>query len=223
MPYNPFYGIWQRRFIQFDQGVKETTQSVLWLQAETDFADVRQWPPEQLTEPLTPDRYRTMPWRQRFDVDLLGFAGTFTWDAVDDTQGTCTWHHGLAITPRQRPDTSHSTWLGPHDFLEQGTCEDDAGVTHTFLEHWQRIGAGPLQVWHPAAGTVRGIGLIAEDWAVVVQDGRSPHPQSNLDSFTGFSATAWQRRQGHWQPQFGTPQPSLEPAQVLNQWQRADP
>ena len=225
MAQNPFYGIWQRQFIQFDSGVKETAQWVLWLQAEMDFADVRQWPPRLLqplgTELLTPEHYRRLSWRQRFDVDLLGFAGTFTWSALDDTQGTCTWHHRLAITPRQRPDTSHYTWLSPHEFLEQGVCEDEVGMPHSFVEHWQRIGTGPLQVWHPAAGTGQGVGLVAADWAVVVEDGRSPQP--DLATFHGFAATAWQRRQGHWQPQFGTPQPSLEPDQVLSQWQRAEP
>lgn len=93
---NPFAGVWVRHFIQFPQGSRETTQSVLWIQAQSAFADVRSAPFKGM---LTPDRYQTMPWRQRFDTDLLGFVGSFTWQPSNESQGTCTWHHRLAITP----------------------------------------------------------------------------------------------------------------------------
>lgn len=200
MPPNPFLGAWQRRSIQFDQGPIETNQSVLWIQAETHFADVRSAP---FAGRLTPERYRAMDWRSRFDTDLLGFAGTFTWGADPPT---CTWHQHLTITPRQWADTSAYQWLGPDDFLEQGTCEDDAGNPHPFIEHWCRIHPGPVAVWHLDQGTLQGQAVVAGDWAVLVHQWREPGTPALQagETFSAFSATAWRHQQGTWQPQFGT-------------------
>ncbi|MGB3138528.1 MAG: hypothetical protein WBB18_17095 [Nodosilinea sp.] len=206
MPPNPFLGVWQRRSIQFDQGPVETSQSVLWIQAETHFADVRQVPFEGR---LTAERYRTMNWRSRFDTDLLGFAGTFTWLADPPT---CTWSQHLTLTPRQWADTSAYQWLGPEDFLEQGTCEDDAGNLHPFVEHWQRVHPGPVEVWHLGEG--QGQALRAGPWAVLVSQGKPRSvtnealPTAGLlkddAALAAFSATAWQHQNNAWQPLFGT-------------------
>ncbi|WP_035987877.1 hypothetical protein [Leptolyngbya sp. KIOST-1] len=205
MPPNPFLGVWQRRSIQFDQGPVETSQSVLWIQAETDFADVRSAP---FAGRLTPERYRSMDWRSRFDADLLGFAGTFSWT---EDPPTCTWHHRFALTPRQWPDTSRYQWLDADNFVEQGTCEDDGGKAHPFVEHWCRIHPGPVRGRHLNQEQRQGQALVAGDWAVVVHHwgARSEKsfqgdPLQDGETFSAFSATAWQCRQGTWQPQFGT-------------------
>ncbi|MGB3309017.1 MAG: hypothetical protein WBG32_18020 [Nodosilinea sp.] len=208
MPPNPFLGVWQRRSIQFDQGPIETTQSVLWIQAETHFADVRSAP---FKGQLTPERYRAMDWRSRFDADLLGFAGTFAWA---EQPLTCTWHHRFALTPRQRPDTSCYEWLDADTFLELGTCEDDGGKSHPFVEQWHRIHPGPVQVWQLDRGQLQGQALAAGAWAVVVHHWGarslsgaglpSASPLQAGETFAAFSATAWHCQQGTWQPQFGT-------------------
>ncbi|MBD2112798.1 MULTISPECIES: hypothetical protein [Cyanophyceae] len=224
MPSNPFLGVWQRRSIQFDQGPIETSQSVLWIQAETYFADVRSAP---FAGRLTPERYRAMDWRSRFDADLLGFAGTFSWT---ESPPICTWHHRLALTPRQWPDTSNYHWLGPDDFLEHGTCEDDEGGLHPFVEHWYRLHPGPVQVWRLERSDQQGQALRVGNWAVLVHQwrsrsvssgelqsvstresqsvssGESPTADSSLEAenFRAFSATAWEYRQGTWQALFGT-------------------
>ncbi|WP_017298952.1 hypothetical protein [Nodosilinea nodulosa] len=203
MPPNPFLGLWQRRSIQFDRSAADTSQAVLWIQAETHFADVRQVP---FGGPLTPDRYREMDWRSRFDADLLGFAGTFSWAADDATCGTCTWRHALALTPRLWPDTSRYEWLDADTFLERGTCADDDGTDHPFVEHWCRIHPGPVAVWSIAQGDLRGQALTAGDWAVVVHQWRpaSASPIRDRETLAAFSATAWRHKRGTWQPQFGT-------------------
>ncbi|MBD2030437.1 MULTISPECIES: hypothetical protein [Cyanophyceae] len=216
MPLNPFLGVWQRRSIQFDQGPIETSQSVLWIQAETYFADVRSAP---FAGRLTPERYRSMDWRSRFDADLLGFAGTFSWS---EAPPTCTWHHSLALTPRQWPDTSDYQWLGPDDFLEQGTCEDDEGGLHPFVEHWYRLHPGPVQVWRLERADQQGQALRVGNWAVLVHQwrsqgvsggesqsvspGESPttDPLREAESFGAFSATAWQYWDHTWHSLFGT-------------------
>ncbi|PSN76161.1 hypothetical protein C8B47_28750, partial [filamentous cyanobacterium CCP4] len=204
----PFLGVWQRRSIQFDEGPVETSQSVLWIQAETDFADVRSAP---FTGRLTPERYRAMDWRSRFDADLLGFAGTFTW--AEDPP-TCTWHHRLALTPRQWPDTSRYEWLNADNFLEHGTCEDDEGDSrsnpsrnrHPFVEHWHRLHSGPAQVWRLDRVEQQGQALRVDNWAVVVhQWNNSPIADPpGEDTWRAFSATAWEYRKGSWEILFGT-------------------
>ncbi len=203
MPLNPFLGVWQRRSIQFDQGPTDTRQSVLWIQAETYFADVRQSP---FTGQLTPERYAALDWRSRFDADLLGFAGTFSWQADDATHGTCTWHQTLSITSRLWADTSRHEWLDADNFLERGTWDDDDGNPHPFVEHWCRIHPGPVAVWHLDQGKLQGQAVAAGDWAVLVHQWREPsaNPLQNGETFSAFSATAWRRQQGTWQPQFGT-------------------
>ncbi|MBD1875644.1 hypothetical protein H6F75_19360 [Nodosilinea sp. FACHB-131] len=208
MPLNPFLGVWQRRSIQFDQGPIETSQSVLWIQAETYFADVRSAP---FAGRLTPERYRAMDWRSRFDADLLGFAGTFSWS---EAPPTCTWHHRLALTPRQWPDTSNYQWLGADEFLEQGTCEDDEGGLHPFVEHWHRLHPGPVQVWRLDQAEQQGQALRVGNWAVLVHQwrsrsvssGESPQadPLQEIDIFRAFSATAWEYRDATWRALFGT-------------------
>lgn len=200
MPLNPFLGVWQRRSIQFGQGPIETSQSVLWIQAETYFADVRSAP---FAGRLTPERYRGMDWRSRFDADLLGFAGTFSWS---EAPPTCTWHHRLALTPRQWPDTSNYQWLGPDEFLEQGTCEDAEGGLHSFVEHWHRLHPGLAQVWRLDRGAHQGQALMVGNWAVLVDQWRDPLTAAPFDgeTFRDFSATAWENREGTWQALFGT-------------------
>ncbi|MGG6240221.1 hypothetical protein ACQ4N7_16480, partial [Nodosilinea sp. AN01ver1] len=204
MPSNPFLGVWQRRSIQFDEGPVETSQSVLWMQAETHFADVRSAP---FAGRLTPERYRAMDWRSRFGADLLGFAGIFSWTGDPPT---CTWHHHFALTPRQWPDTSRYQWLDADNFLERGTCEDDAGSLRSFVEHWHRIHPGPVQVWRLERAEQRGQALRVGNWAVLVhQWGDSSRADSSArelkgESWIGFSATAWGHRQGNWQALFGT-------------------
>jgi hypothetical protein len=201
MPPNPFLGVWQRRSIQFDQGPVDTSQSVLWIQAETHFADVRSAP---FAGRLTPERYRAMDWRSRFDADLLGFCGTFTWA---EQPPTCTWHHRLALTPRQRPDTSRYQWLDADNFLEQGTCEDDEGQGHGFIEHWHRCHPGPVQGWRLDRAEDQGQALMAGGWAVLVHQWRDPptaDPLGDGEIFSAFSATAWEQRQGTWRSLFGT-------------------
>jgi hypothetical protein len=201
MPPNPFLGVWQRHSIQFDQGPIDTSQSVLWMQAETHFADVRSAP---FAGRLTPERYRAMDWRSRFAADLLGFAGTFSWS---EQPPTCTWHHRLALTPRQRPDTSRYQWLDADNFLEQGTCDDDEGNDHGFVEHWHRRHPGPVQVWRLDRSEHQGQALRAGGWAVLVHQWRDP-PTADLLAdgafFGAFSATAWQHREGTWRALFGT-------------------
>lgn len=203
MPLNPFIGVWQRQSIQFDPEPPETHQPVLWIQAETHFADVRRAP---FAGRLTPDRYRCMDWRQRFDADLLAFAGTFTWTPTDTHQGTCTWHHDLAITPRYRPDRSRYQWISADDFLEQGTCQDDNGKLHPFTEHWQRVHPGPVQIWDLAAEHGRGKILMAGAWAIVLQDGPplQTHPLPHADTLGQFAAAAWQQVDDTWQLLFST-------------------
>ncbi|MBE9140411.1 hypothetical protein IQ254_24955 [Nodosilinea sp. LEGE 07088] len=197
---NPFLGVWQRRSIQFDQGPIETSQSVLWIQGETFFADVRQ---SLFAGLLTPERYAALDWRSRFDADLLGFAGSFSWQEDD---ATCTWHQHLTLAPRLWSDTSGYEWLDSDTFLERGTWDDGNGEFHRFVEHWCRIHPGPVAVWHLNRGDLQGQALVAGAWAAMVHQWRSPsaNPLHDRETFAAFSATAWRHQQGTWQPLFGT-------------------
>ncbi len=196
-------GVWQRRWIQFEGSEKESTQRVWWIQAESTFADVRSAP---FGGPLTAEQYQTMTWRQRFDVDLLGFAGHFTWSASSGTQGICTWHHAIAITPRSRPDSSTFQWISPHDFLEQGICEDEQGHHRGFLEHWHRIYDGTVTVYHLRQSPYQGQALVGDSWAVMVyKQPETPLPCGKPHSIgENFSASAWQKGSGNWQLEFGS-------------------
>jgi hypothetical protein len=199
---NPFTGVWQRHYIQFDQGPKQTAQSVMWIQGQSAFADVRSG---SLPDPLTRASYRTMTWRQRFDIDLLGFAGHFTWEPTDAVTGVCTWHHTLAITPRSRPDTSRYQWLNAHEFLELGTCQDDQGHSHTFVEHWNRVETGPITLWHMNLDTAQGLALTSPTWAVIVSEQGQSRPSSEeLLVSQGFSGNVWHKKAGIWQLQWGS-------------------
>jgi len=201
MTQNPFLGVWRRKFIQFGNEPVETDQQVLWIQGQTWFADVRR---SLVAEVLTLAQYQQMDWRSRFDADLLGFAGEFTWQPEDEMQGICTWFHKLAITPRSRPDTSRYHWLSEDEFLEQGTCEDETDQIYTFTEHWQRIDRGPVQCWQLNQPNLQGQALVASSWAVIITCQRSspatlPHV---VDTFPAFWATAWHLRANRWCAQF---------------------
>ena len=224
---NPFAGVWHRRFIQFDQGPRETAQRVLWIQSWSAFADVRS---PLLEGALTAERYHSMNWRQRFDTDLLGFAGDFTWHPGDASSGTCTWHHHIAITPRSRPDTSTYQWLSPEEFLEFGTCDDDQGEAHPFVEHWQRVHTGSVAVWRLDSQATQGQALMAGNWAVIVYCHRSEGLIATGDTVVkDLCAHAWQKVSGIWQLQFCSsvrPNPSLdwtpedfEDGQAVGEWQ----
>jgi hypothetical protein len=200
---NPFTGVWHRRFIQFDRGAPETNQQVLWIQAESSFADIRSI---SFNGPLTAERYQAMAWRQRFDTDLLGFTGHFTWVPLDSSHGTCTWHHAIAITPRYRPDTSTYEWIGDNQFLEQGICADDQGQPRSFIEHWYRVKPGPVRVWHWNRDSYHGRAFVAGNWAAIIykQPEQPSVPSSENPCFRGFSASAWQKISNHWRLKFGS-------------------
>ena len=110
---------------------------------------------------------------------------------------------------------------GTRRFLEQGTCEDDEGGLHPFVEHWYRLHPGPVQVWRLDRAEQQGQALRVGNWAVLVHQwrsrsvstgesqisgGESPtvDPLQEAESFRAFSATAWEYRDHTWKALFGT-------------------
>ena len=200
---NPFQGVWERQWIQFDQGEKETHQKAVWIQGQTYFADVRSAP---FSGKLTPQRYQNMNWRSRFDTDLMGFAGTFTYNKKSPNKGTCTWHHQLAITPRTQTDRSDYEWLDENTLLEQGSCKDDQGRSHHFTEYWHRTQTGVVEVWQRDELGYSGQVMAANCWLSLVHEWRSLDTNifANSEELSAFSASVWQKINGFWMQQWGT-------------------
>ncbi|MFP4337972.1 MAG: hypothetical protein ACLFQP_08585 [Halothece sp.] len=203
MNINPFQGVWERQWIQFDLGEKETHQKALWIQGNTYFADVRS---ATFAGKLTPERYLNMKARSRFDVDLMGFAGTFTYNKKSPFKGTCTWHHQLAITPRLQTDSSNYEWLDENNLIETGTCEDDNGGVHHFTEYWSRIFRGVVEVWQRNELGYHGQVMVTESWLILVHEWRSldTNPLADPEELSAFSASAWQKINGIWTQQWGS-------------------
>ncbi|MEO1593377.1 MAG: hypothetical protein AAFU71_19100 [Cyanobacteria bacterium J06632_22] len=190
---NPFLGVWQRQYIQVDDGPKETQQQVLWIQAPQQFVDVRSWP---YREPVIAQTYNQLNHRQQFDASLLGFAGHFCWEQIDTQQYRCRWHHHITLLPGSFDDASHCTWLTPDTVIETGSYTDIAGITHPFEECWQRLALSSVKTWQVSE---RSVGLQCDDWAALVCDRRTAP-----DDWQNYGATCWQRVGGKWQHQFGT-------------------
>ena len=190
---NPFIGVWQRQYLQIDDGPQETQQQVLWIQAERQFADVRSWPYPQ---PLTAKTYADLNERQQFDAALLGFAGHFSWEMLGPGHGRCCWQHRITLLPGSFDDVSEFTWLAADTLLEVGRYTDAAGNLHTFEERWQRIERSPVQVQQ---NSDRSLVLQCGDWANVICDRRT-----QPSHWSEYEATCWQRKHDKWKLQFGT-------------------
>jgi len=191
---NPFLGVWQRQYIRVDHGSKETQQQVLWIQAQQQFVDVRSWPHRK---PLTAQTYANLGHRQQFDASLLGFAGHFAWERIDEQQYRCRWHHQITRLPGSFDDASHCIWLTPDTVIETGSYTDTEGTEHPFEERWQRLTADPIKAWQVSPHSM---GLQCGEWANLVCDQRTAP-----DDWYNYGATCWQWIKGTWQQRFGTP------------------
>ncbi|MEO0456172.1 MAG: hypothetical protein AAF152_06250 [Cyanobacteria bacterium P01_A01_bin.114] len=233
---NPFLGVWQRSYIRFDNGPCETRQTVLWIQAETLFADVRS---SLGKTPLTPETYRQLGWQDAFS-SYAGFSGTFSWHPIDDPgsepegeqKAHCQWHHDISIFPPGGADEGECHWLTPDSFIELGICLDHQGQTHTYEERWQRLSKARSKIFELQVDQQRGRCLLAAGWAIVVHDWRPAKADllSDSSTFSAFSATAWQSKGALWIPRFSTQpllgtRPFWTPAQILksSDWQILQP
>ncbi len=190
---NPFVGVWQRQYIQIDNGPEETQQQVLWIQAERQFADVRSWP---YAEPLTAETYIDLNERLQFDAALLGFAGHFSWEMLGLRHGRCSWQHRITLLPGSFDDASEFSWPAVDTLLEAGSYTDAVGILHTFEERWQRIERSSVQVQQNSEHSMI---VQCGDWANVICDRRTA-----LSNWHEYEATCWQRVNGCWQLQHGT-------------------
>ncbi|MEM8806496.1 MAG: hypothetical protein AAGF01_10765 [Cyanobacteria bacterium P01_G01_bin.38] len=229
---NPFLGVWQRSYIRFDNGPCETRQTVLWIQAETRFADVRS---SLVKTPLTPETYPHLSWKEAF-TSYTGFSGTFSWQNTGEAGGEqkahCQWLSDISIFPTEEADEGECHWLAPDSFIEIGTCTDGQGKAHIYEERWQRLSKARPKIFEMQTADQRGRCLLAAGWAVVVHDWRpdNVNPLTDDSAFAAFSATAWQSKGALWIPRFST-QPLLgatspwTPAQILksNDWQIVQP
>ncbi|QDZ39504.1 hypothetical protein FRE64_05935 [Euhalothece natronophila Z-M001] len=136
----------------------------------------------------------------------MGFAGTFTYNKKSPKKGTCTWHHQLAITPRSQTDSSDYKWLDEHNFLEQGSFEDEQGIIHHFTEYWHRIQVGGVEVWKRDELGYHGQVMLTDWWLILVHDWRSlnQNPLADPEELSAFSASVWQKINGLWKQQWGT-------------------
>lgn len=119
-------GAWHRRSVQFGDGPAEEHALVLWLQAESAFADLR------IPFPGASGPFAT----------IEAFAGTTD---CDPATGEVSWHHEVDRTGTFA-GVDHATvvWSDPDTMIETGTMVGD-GVAGTYREVWARVAAGPVR------------------------------------------------------------------------------
>lgn len=172
-------GVWQRRSIEED-GVRDTTTQVIWIQTSHCFGDIR-IPADRLAvgsdnRSNLDDAERLAKLCDRAAISLSqqeGFAGVTQFDT-----GRCEWHRALDYYP-------------PTDQLDGGTLhwkngvEGDilveTGLDNTYVEEWQQIANGPTAAMTVSRGTAWEKWLVVcGDYFIYVCDRRPTLPQNKL-------------------------------------------
>ena len=160
-----FQGAWQRVSIAVDDGPPEEPATVVWVQTEEAYADLR--------IPTGGD-----------DRQPMSFAGTTSWD-----EPHLTWHHEIDLADEPGDgDVGEVAWDGD-DLVETGTFTDDDGSLHTYVEVWRRLPGsdGPR---HTELLGPTGLRVRAGDHALTVVDER-PQGGEYRACYRRLDAGAW--------------------------------
>ena len=163
-----FQGAWQRVSIAVDGGEAHEPATVVWVQTEEAYADLR--------IPTDGD-----------DGQPMSFAGTTSWD-----EPHLTWHHEIDLAdepdPTEDGDVGEVTWDGD-DLVERGTFTDGDGLQHTYVEVWRRLPGsdGPRRTARLGS---HGITVQAGDHTLTVVDER-PDGGAYRASYRRLDAGTW--------------------------------
>lgn len=135
-------GVWKRLSIE-ENGSRDTTTQVTWLQTSSSFADIRIPAHRPIIRPTVRCKEASPRWSASHWLSSLsseqaialsqqeGFAGIARF-----ANNLCEWHRALDYAPfTGEPDRGTLHWEG--DILIE------TGPNHSYKEEWQRIATGP--------------------------------------------------------------------------------
>jgi hypothetical protein len=180
-------GVWRRLLIDYEDGSRDVSSHVLWLQTRSLYADIR----------IPRDRPGALG-RKNFsafdDAELCGlarqqgFAGT-----IALAGDRCTWHRHIDLQPAQpTPDEGR--------LRLQGDVLVEAGVHTSYIEHWRREDDGgdclaAFRLTDDSAAPGRtGVLVLVGDHFLEVQSRREPlPPATSLANLVGQALSSGRR------------------------------
>ena len=190
---NWLVGVWKRLSIE-ENGHRDTTTQVTWIQTKSGFADIRIPTSQFVFRPIV--RYSPSKTSQLIDLSLdnafaslspqqakalsqqEGFAGITQFN-----NGLCEWQRALDYSPfTGEPDQGTLHWEG--DVLVE------VGTNGAYKEEWQKIASGPTATM---TSTKKGVWekwlVICGDYFIYMCDRRQHLPaNTTLENLLGFNA-----------------------------------
>ena len=180
-------GLWRRLSIE-ENGERDTTTQVYWLQTASGFADIRipaERPAVESLVGLTPEQATGLSQQD-------GFAGITR--LIGDQ---CEWHHAMDYRSfTGKPDVGRLHWEG--DILVE------IGPNGAYKEEWQRVATGPTTTMTISDGAAWKKWLVlCGDYFIYVSDDRD---FSSVDNLWNFEISFGQCRHGQkpWEIQLST-------------------
>jgi hypothetical protein len=122
-------GVWRRRSIQTDNGHKDTTTQVFWLQTHSCFGDIR----IPLNRPLCSEHHSVY---ELSALEAIALSSQQGFGGITHVEGsTCQWHRHIDYQP---PNGSRDIGL----LAWEQNILIETGVEATYREEWERVDDG---------------------------------------------------------------------------------
>ncbi|MEL6815214.1 MAG: hypothetical protein AAFP03_10430 [Cyanobacteria bacterium J06598_3] len=161
-------GVWKRLSIE-ENGQKDTTTQVIWIQTHSCFGDIRIPADRPMLEPAIGSVQALSPAQAIALSHQAGFAGITRFHSGADGD-LCQWHRALDYRPFEGQfDIGRVHW--------QGDILIETGIESTYTEEWQRIETGPTAALTLLRGPMRQAWLVmCGDWFIYGCDRRFSLP-----------------------------------------------
>ncbi len=185
-------GVWHRRSIETENGQKDTTTQVFWLQTHSCFGDIR------IPLNRTPcSEHRSV--NELSALEAIALSGQQGFGGITQVEGsTCQWHRHIDYQP---PNGSRDIGL----LAWEQNILIESGVEATYREEWERVDNGStgccalvLEANKPlAASSWQGCFVSVGDYFVYLLDRRTALPKADSLKFLLESAQDGPQRQGY--------------------------
>jgi hypothetical protein len=186
-------GVWRRRSIETEDGQKDTTTQVFWLQTHACFGDIR-------IPLLRPPGLGDRSLQELSGLEAIALSGQQGFGGVTQVEGsTCQWHRRIDYQP---PNGSRD--IGLLEWEQNILIE--SGVDAAYREEWERIDDGSigccalvLEPEEPSTAALPWQGCVVSvgDYFVQILDRRPVLPQADSLKALLESAPDRQQQQGY--------------------------
>jgi hypothetical protein len=167
-------GVWRRRSIETEDGQKDTTTQVFWLQTHTCFGDIR----IPLHRSICSEHYFV---NELSALEAITLSGQQGFGGITHVEGsTCQWHRHIDYQP---PNGSRD--IGRLEWEQDILIE--SGVEATYREEWERVDDGStgccalvLESDNPSATlSWQGCFVLVGDYFLSILDRRTALPKAD--------------------------------------------